>query len=239
MRRQHNTSVTFVSRCQLLASGEPWPFAARHAEDINRYWAQCIERTPHFFNGVVFVMAQWAVVEGVFEATFFRSDFKSFLYWRDHGYAEAQAFDAFGSALVCTADGQVLLGQQARGHINAGRAYLPGGFIDQRDCDASGVIDIVGSVTRELAEETGLGTSDVTLRPEFLVVATGSQVALCVYYDAHEKSGALQQRIERFLAADPDSELEGVVCVGPGSDLGPLDVPEYTRVALALHFQCG
>jgi hypothetical protein len=236
MRTQHNTEVTFVSHCRLRVGGEAWAFAVWHADEIDRYWAQCLQRNPHFFNGVVLVMADWQIAHGVFEATFYRSDFKSFLFWRDHGYALAQAFDAFGSAMVLSREGNVLLGQQAVGHINAGRSYLPGGFIDQRDCDGAGVVDIVGSVTRELAEETGLGAGDVKQRPGLLVVATGSQVAICVVFETDRSAAAIQAQIEGFLSADPDPELAGVVFVGPQSELGPLDVPEYTRLALAFQF---
>jgi ADP-ribose pyrophosphatase YjhB (NUDIX family) len=236
MRTQHMNQVTFVSHATLRVGLEPWAFALTHRDEIDHYWTLCVQRNPHFFNGVVFVMAQWSIVAGVFEATFYRADFKSFLYWREHGYPPAHALDAFGSAMVLTRDGHILLGQQAGGHINAGQSYLPGGFIDQRDCNEAGVIDIVDSVTRELAEETGLGPADVALRPGFLVVATGSQVALCVAYDANSSATALQAKIAGFLSADPHPELAGVVCVGPATDLSPLDVPHYTRLALAQQF---
>jgi 8-oxo-dGTP pyrophosphatase MutT (NUDIX family) len=236
MRRQHITEVTFVSHARLRVGLEPWAFALTHRDEIDHYWALCLQKNSHFFNGVVFVMARWSIVSGVLDATFYRADFKSFLYWREHGYPPAHAFDAFGSAMVLTSDGHILLGQQAGGHINAGRSYLPGGFIDQRDCDEAGVIDIVDSVTRELAEETGLSLADVALRPGLLVVAIGSQVALCVAYDADCRAAAIQAQITEFLSGEPNPELVGVVCVGPATDLSALDVPDYTRLALAHQF---
>jgi 8-oxo-dGTP pyrophosphatase MutT (NUDIX family) len=213
-----------------------WDFAATHANEIESHWAHRLTTNPGYFNGVVHVMADWHVNESTFVATFYRSDFKSFLYWREHGYPPAHALDAFGSAMVLSREGCVLLGHQSAGHINAGRAYLPSGFIDQRDCNNEGVIDIAASVMRELCEETGLTSAHLHRVPGFVIVVTGMIVCIAVRLQSTLSSVDLVHQIKATLAADPDPELVDVIFADPKTDLTALNVPVYSALAMQTAF---
>ncbi|MEQ1719186.1 MAG: NUDIX hydrolase, partial [Hyphomicrobium sp.] len=127
----------------------------------------------------------------------------------------------------------VVLGRQHAGHINAGLAYLPGGFIDGRDVAASGEIDIRASIARELAEETGLGPAEIMPDPGFLLTEVAAHVSFAVTYRSHFTADALAARIRAHIAADPDPELSDVVIVKGPDDIAHLAMPHYARVLVA------
>ncbi len=129
-------------------------------DDISAYWEHRLDQNPDFFNGTIYLTRDAKVEEEVFSARLFATDFKNFLYWRENGYGDRAVTDVFGSALIVSADGAVLLGRQRDGHINSGLAYCPGGLVDARDILADKYVDILGSIRRELYEETGLTAGD-------------------------------------------------------------------------------
>ncbi|MEQ1672861.1 MAG: NUDIX hydrolase, partial [Hyphomicrobium sp.] len=162
-------SVRKIATCALRVGDGVWTYAEEHAGVIERDWQLAARVRPSYFNGVIHLLDQLSDVDGVLCGRLLRTDFKSYLYWRTAGFPDTGVRDGFGSALIRSADGAILLGRQRAGNVNGGLAYLPGGFIDARDVDAGGGIDIAASIIRELAEETGLRREDVTIEPGFLV----------------------------------------------------------------------
>jgi 8-oxo-dGTP pyrophosphatase MutT (NUDIX family) len=221
--------VRFVDHCDLTIAAEVWPFAERHREAIDGHWAHRVTENPAFFNGRVHMMSAFSCEGGILRGRLIAVEFKAFLYWREAGETDRTVHDAFGSALIRSRDGAVVLGRQRAGNINAGLAYLPGGFIDQRDADAAGTVDIRASVLREVAEETGLGPADYTVRPGYVVTVAGRQVSIAVEIVANEELDPLLRRIRSHIAADPKSELEDVVAIRSPGDLEGLAVPPYAR----------
>lgn len=199
---------------------------------IEAAWRDAQRSNPMFFNGVVCLVDCMSINAGTFDATLLKSDFKSYLYWRGQGYPMAGVRDGFGSALISAGDGAYLLGRQRAGHINGGLSYLPGGFIDERDVAHDGCIDIAASIARELEEETGLTPADVEVLPGFLVTETGAQLSIAKTFQSPLDGDQLKMQIERYLADDPASELDGVVIVRRVEDLEGLPMPSYARVLL-------
>jgi len=229
--------VVRVDRCELQATGEAWDFARRYRAEIDAHWERRKAERARFFNGTVHLMAGHAVAEGVLTARFIRTDFKSFLYWRETGTPDRSVTDAFGSALIRSAEGHVLLGRQREGNINGGLAYLPGGFIDARDVAADGAIDIEASILRELCEETGLLPAALERSPGFITTFAGASVSIAAEFRSRLPSEALEGQILRHIGADPNSELAGVVIVSSARDLAGLDMPAYARVLLNVLFK--
>ncbi|MBN8910869.1 MAG: NUDIX hydrolase [Rhizobiales bacterium] len=152
------TRVFRVPSVDLRVTDGGWAFADRHRGEIEAHWARRVREAPGFFNGPVFMMDAYSVsAHGHLSASFIRSDFRSFLYWRETGFRDDRIMDGFGSALIRSADGRVLLGRQSAGNLNSGLCYPPSGFIDVRDVRPDGLIDIDRSVAREVAEETLTG----------------------------------------------------------------------------------
>lgn len=225
-------AVHRINACSLFASASHWPFARDAAEAIEAVWQDAKQRNANYFNGTVYLVDRLSIADGVLDATLLRSDFKSYLYWRQNGFPQSGVRDGFGSALIRAADGAYLLGRQRAGNVNSGLTYLPGGFIDGRDVAADGSIDIAASIVRELEEETGLAPPDVTALPGFLVTETGAHVSIAKTFQSPRDAQALKSRIERHLAGDANSELDGIVIVAQARDLDGLPMPDYARVLL-------
>ncbi len=168
-----------------------------------------------------------------FEGQLMPVEFKSFLYWKEHGYPDTSVRDTFGSALIRSAEGHILLGRQRAGNINAGLAYLPGGFIDGRDVAADGSIDIAASVAREVAEETGLGAGDIERMPGFYPhVCRADGVDRGRVSCAFEIRGAGSRHSgpTRTGSRTPNSRTSSIV--RDAADLEGLAMPLYAEVLL-------
>jgi 8-oxo-dGTP pyrophosphatase MutT (NUDIX family) len=211
------TRAAPVARCDLRIVDEAWAFAALHASDIDAHWQCRRAENPGFFNGDVHLLSDFTL-DGTraFKGRFLRTDFKSFLYWRETGWRDRQVMDAFGSALIFSADGQVLLGQQHDGHLNSGLTYLPGGFIDLRDVGPGGAIDIEGSVRREVSEETGLDTRTFTRTEGYVIAVSGPLLSIAVGWRSGLNAAELAHAARRHIESEPDSELASVVTLTPG-----------------------
>ena len=160
--------VERVSSCRFDVSAATWDYARDKADEIERHWQRRSAQCEAMFNGAIYLMHAGSREGECFAGTFLRTDFKSYLYWRETGFPEAGVIDGFGSSLIRSAEGHVVLGRQRTGNVNAGIAYLPGGFIDPRDVTDDGAIDIDGSILRELSEETGLNHGQFELTPGLL-----------------------------------------------------------------------
>ncbi len=232
MTSQSN-GVISVDDCRLQVVAGHWPYAVSNAVAIDHYWARRREENPAMFNGQIFVMAEYALHDRVFDGRLLRTDFKSYLHWREHGFSGSDVRDAFGSALLRSAEGHVVLGRQRPGYVNGGRAYLPGGFIDHRDVTPSGTIDIAASIARELAEETGLKADDLAVGHGFRMTFAGPLVSVAREYRSSLPAADLVELIRSHIAADEDPELDDVVVVECRDDLERHDISPYARTLLS------
>ncbi len=219
-------AVLKVKRCRLAVEPGSWDFAERRAREIDSHWQRRVEELPGVFNGTVHLMRRHAISDGVLDGAFVRADFKSYLYWRDRGRPDCGTVDAFGSALIRSADGAVMLGVQRRG-INAGLAYPPGGFIDERDVKSDGAIDIEASIVRELAEETGLTLGDVERTEGFYATFTGRLLSIGIEFRSRLATADLTSLIARHIAGEEEPELARIVAVRSSADAAPIAMPRY------------
>lgn len=237
MLRYPNTPrVQTVARCTLSVGSAAWAYAHEHRVAIDADWQEAEARHPHYFNGTVFLIDALSIAHDALHARLLKTDFKSYLHWRAAGYPESGVLDGFGSALICTRDGGVLLGRQRAGNINAGLAYLPGGFIDGRDVAGDGSIAIDASIARELAEETGLSPRDLKRAPGFLITQSHAQLSIAVRFYSALAAADLKTEVERHFAADPNSELTDMVVVRAAADMADLAMPPYARALLETVF---
>lgn len=230
----HGHSRVFaVANVDLRVTDGTWAFTDRHREDIAAHWTRRTQETPGFFNGAVHLLTQHALSEtGVLSGRFVRTDFKSFLYWRETGWRDRSVTDAFGSALILSAEGRVLLGRQRAGHLNSGLCYPPGGFIDTRDIGPDGTIDIAQSVAREIAEETGLTEPAIARMGGYAVARVGPVLSIAVPYRSTLPDTALLEAVTRHISAEADSELADVVLAHPGDAPAGISMPPYARALL-------
>ena len=227
--------VLQVSSCTLELTDAVWHYAGDHEPAISAHWARQKRANPNYFNGPVWLLSKWWLDDqNAFHASVLRSDFKAYLYWRFRNFEDAGVWDGFGSGVVRSSDGGILLGQQSPGNVNAGYSYPPSGFIDDSDVAADGMaIDIERSIAREINEETGLVCADLQRQPGFWLTVLGPQISIACIYESTLTGVLLKEQVTTNLAAQDRPELAGVHIVRSGDDMRRLTVPPYGQRLLA------
>ncbi len=220
-----------IARCELGVGSEPWPYADRHRAEIAAHWQRAQAERPKLFDGTVYMLREGTLEGETFRGTYVRTDFKSFLFWRENGYADASVRDSFGSAVIRSAEGHVLLGRQTSGNVNAGLAYPPGGFIDARDVK-DGAIDIEASIARELVEETGIDPADLARAPGYLLTRAGPLVSIGIEWVSPLAAGALRARILAHVERQSVPELADIVIVRSPDEIDEDMMPRYAKALL-------
>ncbi len=170
---------------------------------------------------------------GLLEADLIETDFASFLFWKDNGYPDAAVRDGFGSALIRGCGGEVLLGRQLPGRVNSGLLYMPGGFIDLSDVKDDGLIDIDGSIAREVGEEIGLDFDHFERRAGYLVTQLGRQVSIAVELVSPLKAEALRALLLERIARQSNPELADFAIFAKPPSADRSDVAAFSRLAVS------
>ncbi len=201
-----------------------WPFASTRRADIDAHFALKKREKPNIWNGQVLLARRPVCIGDRFSASYFATDFASFLAWRDWGFVDPSVFNSFGmGALRCT-DGAFVMGEMGAHTSTAGRIYFPAGTPDPDDI-AGDRVDIAGSVTRELEEETGLTPDDYEAAAHWDCVTAGSAIALIRILDVAMPAEALRARIEANLARQKQPELSAIHLVRARTDISPAMPP--------------
>ena len=144
-------------------------------------------------------------------------------------------FNGFGMGALYCADGAFVLGEMGQHTSNAGRIYFPSGTPDLDDI-RDGMVDISGSVTRELEEETGLAPGEYESEPHWHCIYTGPALAMIRMLRVDMPGDAVRDRIERNLAAQRQPELSAIHLVRGAGDLNsamPRFVTAFIEAQLA------
>ena len=116
-------------------------------------------------------------------------------------------------------------------HTSAGGdIYFPAGTPDLDDV-VDGAVDLAGSVIREVAEETGLGTGDFTEHEGWHCAIDGPRIALMKVLQAHETADVLRRRILDHLARDAMPEFADIRIVRSPRDFDPM-MPRFVTAFL-------
>lgn len=103
--------------------------------------------------------------------------------------------------------------------------YFPAGTPDPDDV-IDGKVDLAGSVTREVAEETGLGPADFVAGEGWHCVLENRRMPLMKVLQAHEPAEPLRRRILDHIARDAMPELGDIRIVRDRRDLHPM-MPKF------------
>jgi ADP-ribose pyrophosphatase YjhB (NUDIX family) len=228
-----STGILRVEQLLLSASDTPWPLAVENAAAIGDHFARRKAANPSFYDGEVFVLRDvWLGPSGI-QGQFSLERFSSFLYWRDGLAHDGTTLDGFGSALVRSSEGHVLGVKASTGTLNAGRVYLPGGFIDRRDVRSDRTIDIDASIARELAEETGLDAGALRRVPGYIVARHGRHCCFCIEFRSPLAAEDLRAHMVAGITRDRDRELTDVIVIRDARDLERHDVLDHARLVAA------
>jgi 8-oxo-dGTP pyrophosphatase MutT (NUDIX family) len=207
-----------ITTLDLAFEPRPWPFADERRAEISAHFAVKQSEKPLLWNGRVLLGRDPVFTQSQLRASYFETDFASFLAWRDWGFPDAGVFNGFGMGALRCSDGAFVLGEMGQHTSNAGRIYFPSGTPDLDDIRGNAV-DIAGSVAREVEEETGLAPADYRPSAHWDCVVSGAAIAMIRILDVDLTGEALRARIEANLALQRQPELSAIHLVRERRDL--------------------
>ena len=223
-----------VTTLDLAVRPIAWPFAEQRRAEIAAHFAEKQRERPKMWNGRVLLGRDAVFADGHLSATYFETDFASFLAWRDWSFPDKAVFNGFGMGALRGSDGAFIMGEMAQHTANAGRIYFPSGTPDLDDV-SDGALDIPGSVIRELGEETGLTAADYRTQPDWHCVVTGPSIAMIQIINLDMPGDVARARIEANLAREADPELSAIHLVRGMSDLTPT-MPRFVTAFVEQQF---
>ena len=231
-----NSTIVRLSRVEARVEPYDWAFARENAALIAAHWAEISAGKPAMFNGRVMLQHRAAIRDGVFEAGYFETDYAAFLTWRDVGHPGPIIRNGFAMAALRANDGAFLCGKMGEHTANAGKVYFAAGTPDREDMRPDRTLDLAGSVTRELGEETGLRVDEVAVGEGWTALIEPGRVAFM-----REVRIDLSAEAARALMLDRMSELEeeelsDIVIVRDLAETEKHDMPPFMRRSLAHMF---
>ena len=223
-----------VTTLDLAVRPVVWPFAEERRAEITAHFAEKQRERPKLWNGRVLLGRDAVFTGSHLSATYFETDFASFLAWRDWGFPDKAVFNGFGMGALRASDGAFVMGEMAAHTANEGRIYFPSGTPDLDDV-IDGALDIAGSVVRELGEETGLTAADYWIEPDWHCVVTGPTLAMLQVVNLHLPGNEARARIEANLARETEPELSAIHIVRGLSDLTPA-MPRFVTAFVEQQF---
>lgn len=210
-----------------------WDFATDRAAETEDYWQKRLQANPHLYNGNVLLAADVvrdAMPAGVcLRGTCFVVEYKTFLAWRAFGQP-GDTRNLFALAALRSADGAYLLSEMAAWTSNAGQIYSPGGTPDLHDI-IDGALDLEGNALRELAEETGLSTQDVSPTPGWTIIECGGLICCMKELRSPLTAAELVARAADFFAREEKPELTRLVPAFSPADINAR-MPDFMQAYL-------
>jgi 8-oxo-dGTP pyrophosphatase MutT (NUDIX family) len=215
-----SVAIHRVAQFDLKCDPWTWPFAVERRAEIDAHFALKQAEKPKLWNGRVLLGRNPVFTAGRFSADYFETDFASFLAWRDWGFPDNSVFNGFGMGALRGNDGAFVLGEMAGHTANAGRIYFPSGTPDLDDL-RDGMVDIAGSVAREVEEETGLTIADYRADEKWGCIVSGAAIAMIRILNVAISGEALRAKIEANLATHRSPELAAIHLVRGPADFTP------------------
>ena len=213
-----------------------WPYARENAEAIAAHWAKLSAGKPAMFDGRILLQHRAALRDCVFEAQYFETSYSSFMAWRDDGFPGQVVRNGFAMAALQASDGAFLCGKMGEHTANAGKVYFAAGTPDRADLRADGTVDLAGSVTRELEEETGLRRGEVTVGEGWTALVERGRIAfmrpVTIDLPAAEARALMLERMRTL----EEEELSDIIVIRSMADTEAHDMPLFMRLYLAHRF---
>lgn len=224
-------SVFRVEATRLSVTDEPLEYERANRAAIEAHWQWAKARRPRIWNGEFFMFSGVGIEEGTLRATGHRTDFATFLHWCANGRPYGVSHIS-GTSLPETADGALLAVRMADHTVNAGEVYFPAGSLDAEDL-VSGRLDVMNSIAREMAEETGLGLGEGDLDRDFTVAFDRNALHVARRGRLNYTFAECAARLAEHQAETGDDEVTDAVAIRPGS----IDrLKPYARLLADWHF---
>lgn len=228
--------IARVARVEAACAPFDWTWARESRGAIAASWTRHSAAKPQLFNGRVLLVSRYEEAGETVRPTFFETDFADFLAWRDLGYPDDTVANGFAMAALQGSDGAYICGIMGGGTANAGRVYFPSGTPDLSDLRPDRTVDLAGSVTRELGEETELRPGPDRIADHWIVVRQWPSLAFLRPVVFAEPAEAVAARIREAVAAQDEPELAGARVVRSPDDVDER-MPTFLRTFFRWTFE--
>lgn len=222
-------SIRRVSRVEARFRPFDWVWPKQNRSFVEENWRRRVADKPKMFNGRVLLLQDLSFEQDLCRNVYFEVDYADFIAWIDKDYPDPTIANGFAMGALRGTDGAYICGVMAEGTANAGRIYFAAGTPDLNDVTPEGTVDLTTSLTRELAEETGLAEADYHLDDEWIVIQRWPTFAFLrtVTLPMTAEEGAA--RIRAHIAAEDEPELQGVRIVRGREDIDPERMPLFLQ----------
>jgi hypothetical protein len=221
-----------VRRVELWCEPRTWPWAKANRTAIGAHLAKVRKNQPALFNGLVYLLHEWRIDDGIFHGSMFETDVASFLAWRDDGFSDESTTYCFGVGALCSSDGTYFLGQQATPKPETCSINFAEAIPEPCDLRDEHTVEMSSCILRRLREQTGLAPDDVRLFPGWHAAITPHSVALIKLVVVPDRAPAVIARVRSFIDMQRPPELAGLVDVRESVDLKPA-MPLIARAYLS------
>ncbi|CAD5246301.1 conserved hypothetical protein [Bosea sp. 62] len=225
--------IVALDRVEAKVEAFDWGFARERADEIAAHWAGISAGKPAMFNGRVMLQHRAAIEGGVFHAGYFEADYAAFMSWRDFGQPGPAIRNGFAMAALRATDGAFLLGRMGDHTANPGKVYFAAGTPDREDARPDGTLDLAGSVTRELCEETGLALDEISVEERWTAVIVPGRVAFMRPVGIGLPAEDAREMMLARIAQQDEPELSDIVIVRTLADCAAYDMPPFMTSYLA------
>jgi 8-oxo-dGTP pyrophosphatase MutT (NUDIX family) len=228
------TPVRIIPIAKIEAVFEPreWKFARERASEIKAHWALLKAQSPALFDGRVLLQYERCIENGVFHARYLATDYSAFLAWRDFGWPDKEIINGFSMAALRARDGAFLLGEMAAHTANPGKVYFAAGTPDPDDITPSGEVDLLANLLRELEEETGLTSSEVSVGEGWTAVFEGQRIAFMRPVTIDMDAQAARALILSRLGKQAHPELADVHIIRSADEIDEATMPLFASAYL-------
>ena len=209
-----------------------WRFARDCAAEIAAHWCGLAAGRPSMFDGRVFMMHRGEVVDGRLASAHFETSFSAFISWRDFGFKDRTVRNCFAMAALRGNDGAFVLAEMGAHTANGGKIYFPAGTPDLEDARGE-VLDLDGSVLRELEEETGLAPHEVRLGKGWTLVDAGPRLGCMKIVEIDAPALEIKRDLDARIAAQSEAELAAMRVVRSARDFDAVRMPDFIVAYLA------
>jgi 8-oxo-dGTP pyrophosphatase MutT (NUDIX family) len=223
------TEARLIGFTRIAAVFEPreWTFARERQSEIKAHWATLQAENPMLFDGRVLLQYERRIADGIFHGRYLATDYSAFLAWRDFGWPDKEVCNGFSMAALRAKDGAFLLGEMGAHTANPGKVYFAAGTPDPEDITPRGEVDLLGSLMRELEEETGLTPDEVTVEDGWTAVFEGQRVAFMRPVSLDMEAEPARALILSRLAAQASPELADIRIVRSTADIDKARMPPF------------
>ncbi len=226
---KRDIEIRRVSRVEACCRPFDWTWPKQNRDFVEENWKRRTAGKPQMFNGRVLLLQDVAFEQDLCRNTYFEADYADFVAWIDKGYPDPAIANGFAMGALRGSDGAYICGVMGNGTTNAGRVYFAAGTPDLSDLKLDGTVDLATSLTRELAEETGLEEGDYRVDDEWIIVQRWPTIALLrmVTLPVMAEEGAA--KIRANIARQHEPELQDVRIIRGPEDIDPERMPLFLQ----------